>query len=62
MALRGEPKDIDWKKHPDEPTAPVDKTGALKIDFSTQEGHKCKIDYESFMRRKEQCITNKSNA
>ena len=55
------PKDIDWKKHPDKPTAPTDKTGAMKIDFSTQEGYEYKLKYESFMRRKEQFITNRSN-
>ena len=59
MALR-KLEDIDWTKHPDEPTAPMSKSG--KIDFNTQEGHECEAEFESFQRRKEQCITNRSNA
>ena len=45
------PEDIDWKNHPDKPAAPIDKkTGAVKIDFSTQEGYEYELEYESFMR------------
>ena len=59
MALR-KLEDIEWTEHPDKPTAPTSKTG--KTDFNTQEGHEHKVEFESFQRRKEQCITNKSNA
>ena len=66
MALRG-PKDIDWKTHPDKSDPPLAKgetktKSEVKIDFSTQEGYEYKLEYESFMRRKEQFVTNRSNA
>ena len=59
MALR-KLEDIEWTEHPDKPTAPASKTG--KIDFNTQEGYECEAEFESFQRRKEQCITNRSDA
>ena len=40
--------------------APLGEDG--KIDFSTQDGYECKVAYGSFQRRKEQCVTNRSNA
>ena len=49
MALRG-PEDIDWKKHPDEPTAPLGKEG--KTDFDTQDGCEHKVSFESFQRKR----------
>ena len=58
-ALR-EAEDIDWDDHPDEPKQPTAVKG--KTDFNTVQGCECKMKFESFLRREEQCITNKSNA
>ena len=55
------PEDIDWKNHPDKPIAPTTAKGSV-INFNTQAGYECKVEFESFQRRKGQCITNKSNA
>ena len=59
IAFRGEPKEMDWDKHPDKPKAPLVKG---KLDFATQEGYEYKVKFESFMRRQEQYVTNRSNA
>ena len=59
-ALRA-PEDIDWKNHPDKPKAPTTANGNV-VNFNSQAGYECKVEFESFQRRKEQCIANESNA
>ena len=51
VALRG-PAEFDFDNAPDEPKAPVQKG---KIDFNAQAGYECKVAFEIFQRRKEQC-------